>query len=333
MRIFRVFRSGRLFPVFALLLSVMCLAPNGWAQNSTASVLGSVVDPSGAKVPGARLVLTNVDTNVQRVTVSNNTGDYNFVQVPPAHYKLTISAQGFDTQKINTFDVAVAQSVEINVKMKIGEAGTSVTVDAVGTQVETTTSQLGTVIGTKEVNDLPLNGRNFTQLLVLTPGASPVNVGQNAGSSNTANYQNDQYVIPAVNGQSSRSNLFLVDGLNDNNSWYNTYSVPPIIDTIQEFKINTHNDAQYGQVTGGVINVASKAGTNTLHGSAWEFLRNNDFDAPTRFVSASNLYHQNQFGAQSGGPIVIPKLYNGQNKTFFEVGFEGFHYSKASQSY
>jgi hypothetical protein len=260
MWMFQMFRSSVLLLAFAVLLMIMNLTPNVWAQNSTAAVVGSVVDPSGAKVAGARLILTNVETNVARVTVSNKTGDFNFFEVPPAHYKLSISAQGFQTQKINAFDVAIAQSVEINVAMKIGEAGASVTVDAVGTQVETTTSQLGTVIGTKEVNDLPLNGRNFTQLLVLTPGASPVNVGQNAGSSNTANYQNDQYVIPAVNGQSSRSNLFLVDGLNDNNSWYNTYSVPPIIDTIQEFKINTHNDAQYGQVTGGVINVASKAG-------------------------------------------------------------------------
>jgi hypothetical protein len=308
-------------------------AAAAFAQSSSAAVTGTVSDATGAKVRGANVLLTNVDTNVVRATVSNGTGDYNFVGVPPAQYALTISAPAFQTEKIAAFQVAVDQKVSIDVVLKVGNASESITVEVVGAQVESTTSQLGTVIGTKAVNDLPLNGRNFTQLLQLTPGATPVSVAQNNSASNTANNSGSSLEFPSVNGQPNRANLFLVDGLNDNNSWYNTYAIPPIIDTIQEFKINSHNDAQYGQVTGGVVNVATKAGTNTLHGTAWEYVRNNALDAATYFPAASTLYHQNQFGAQAGGPIVIPHLYNGHDRSFFEVGFEGFHYSKASQKY
>ncbi|HEY4355086.1 MAG TPA: TonB-dependent receptor [Acidobacteriaceae bacterium] len=334
MSIKRIGKPSRLWTILsAVVFCLVALQTRAGAQSSSAAVTGTVTDASGAKLPGAKLVLTNVDTNVARSTVSNGSGGYSFVEVPPARYTLTITAPSFQRQNIQAFDVVVAQAVDVNVTMRVGSTTETVTVDAIGTQVESSTAQLGTVIGTEQVNNLPLNGRNFTQLLMLTPGASPVNVGQNSSSSNTANYPGDQYIIPSVNGQGSRSNLFLVDGLNDNNSWYNTYSVPPIIDTIQEFKINTHNDAQYGQVTGGVINIISKSGTNALHGSAWEFVRNNAFDSSTYFPSAGSAYRQNMFGAQTGGPIMIPKLYNGRGKTFFEVGFEGFHYTKASQAY
>lgn len=315
-------------------------ANHALAQSSSSAVTGTVSDPSGAKVSRAEVVLRDVATNVERATVSNGAGDYNFVNVPPASYTLTVSASSFQTETISPFDVLVAQAVNIDVTLKPGSVTARVTVAASGTQVETTTSQLGTVIGTKEVNDVPLNGRNFTQLLELTPGATPISTAQNAPSSlpnaegqTTASNTNTQFMFPAVNGQGNRETNFLVDGINNNDSSENTYSVPPIIDTVQEFKIVSDADAAYGQALGGVVNVVTKSGTNTLHGTAWEFVRNNDFDAQTYFPSASALYHQNQFGAQVGGPVVIPHLYNGHDKTFFELGYEGFHFSQASQSY
>jgi len=317
----------------ALAIQAIYPAHPALAQNSSAAVTGTVVDSSGAKIPGAKVLLKNVATNVVRASVSNDAGDYSFVSVPPARYTLIISATTFQAETISPFDVAVAQVVNIPVTLKPGNVNTVVTVSASGTQVESTTSLLGTVIGSKEVNTLPLNGRNFTQLLELTPGATPISVAQNSTSGNTAENSTSQYMFPSINGQRNRDTTYLVDGLNDNNSWYNTYAVPPIIDTVQEFKIASGTDASYGQVTGGIVNVITKAGTNDLHGTAWEFLRNNDFDAKTYFPSASNLYHENQFGAQVGGPVIIPHLYDGHNKTFFEFGFEGFRYSKASQSY
>src|SRR5437899_5712168 len=173
----------------------------------------------------------------------------------------------------------------------------SVIVEAAGTQVESSTAQRGTVIGEKAVNDLPLNGRNFTQLLTLTPGVTPISTGQNSSASNTAVTASGttSYSFPSINGAGNRSTIYLVDGMNDNQAWYNTYAVPHIIDTIQEFKINSHNDAVYGGSLGGVVNIVTKSGTNSFHGSAWEFIRNNGFDA-TPFFQAPNSYHLNTFG-------------------------------------
>ncbi len=295
---------------------------------------GVVTDPSGAVVSGAKVSLRNVSTNVERNTVSNASGDYFFNEVPPARYALTFEASGFQTEKIAAFDVGVAQVVTINAALKVGSIQQSVTVQAENTEVESSSAQLGAVIGTQQVNDLPLDGRNFTQLLDLTPGVTPISTGQNSSASNTASISTAAeltYSFPSVNGAYNRSNLYLTDGMNNNNSWYNTYAVPPIVDTIQEFKINSHSEAQYGGVIGGVVNVATKSGTNEYHGSAWEYLRSSTFDAQP-FFSAPPSYHLDTYGGQMGGPIIVPHLYNGRNKTFIEVGFEGNHFTRASST-
>ncbi len=324
---------GRFMVAAALVLCSTGLQSMAHAQSSTSAVTGVVSDTTGAKIAGAKVVLTDVATNVARVAVSNGTGDYNFVSVPPAKYTLNVSAPSFQAQKIEPFDVVVDQTVNINPTLQAGNADVSVTVEAVGAQVESTTSELGTVIGTTEVNDLPLNGRNFTQLLELTPGATPISVGQNNSSSNTANNSGDTYVAPSLNGQTSRSTFYTLDGLNDTNNWYNTYAIPPIIDTILEFKVSSHDSAAYGGVMGGVVNLATKSGTNTVHGSLWEFIRNNAFDAvPWVPPSTPQIYRVNQFGIQAGGPVVIPHIYNGRDKTFFEIAYEGFRHTQNSSS-
>jgi len=170
-------------------------------------------------------------------------------------------------------------------------------------------------------------------LLTLTPGVTPISTGQNSSASNTAvtAASTTSYSFPSINGAGNRSTIYLVDGMNDNQAWYNTYAVPPIIDTVQEFKINSHNDSQYGGSLGGVVNIVTKSGTNSYHGSAWEFIRNNGFDAKQFFLAPSS-YHLNTFGGQMGGPARIPHLYDGRNKTFFEVGVEATHYSKAGST-
>ncbi len=333
----RTFRMNWLLPglTFYLLLAVTTgFAPmRALGQSSSSAVNGVVTDQADARVAGAQVKLRNVDTNVERLTVSNSAGDYFFSNVPPARYTLTITARNFQTETIAAFDVAVAQAVTLNATLRIGDVAQSVTVEATGAQVESSTAQLGTVIGEKAVNDLPLNGRNFTQLLTLTPGVTPVSTGQNSSASNTAvtAASTTNYSFPSINGAGNRSTVYLVDGMNDNQAWYNTYAVPPIIDTVQEFKINSHNDSQYGGSLGGVVNIVTKSGTNSYHGSAWEFLRNNSFDAKQYFL-APNSYHLNTFGGQMGGPVRIPWLYNGHDKTFFEIGFEGTHYSKAGST-
>ena len=200
--------------------------------------------------------------------------------------------------------------------------------------MQSSTASLGTVIGTQSVNDLPLNGRNFTQLLELTPGVSRINKGQaGSGGGGVAGNAIGQFTLPAVNGQRNRSNMFLLDGVNDLGAFFGNYNYEPIVDDIQEFKVQSHSDhAEFGQVTGGIVDVVTKSGTNRLHGSLWEFIRNSRFDARNYFIPTVNPLHQNQFGVSAGGPVVLPRLYHGQNKTFFFVAYEGFRQSQAAQS-
>ena len=317
--------------LFALITLLLCSLGSAVAQNSSSGVNGVVTDPGGAVVAGAQIALKNVDTNVERTTVSNGTGDYFFAQVPPARYTLTFAAPSFQKETISAFTVGIAQVVTINAVLKLGSVNQSVTVEAVNTEVESSTAQLGSVIGNQAVTDLPLNGRNFTQLLDLTPGVTPIDTGQNSSASNTPNVSGSSYNFPSINGAYNRSTLYLLDGMNNNNAWYNAYAVPPIIDTISEFKINSHSEAQYGGVIGGVVNMASKAGTNIFHGSAWTFARASSFDAKPYF-SAPPSYHDSYYGAQIGGPVIIPHFYNGRDKTFFEIGYEQTHYSIAGSN-
>src|SRR5205807_2505257 len=170
----------------------------------------------------------------------------------------------------------------------------------------TASSEIGTVIGTTATESLPLDGRNFTQLLNLTVGVSPVNTAQNAGGF-VGGETIGSFSIPAVNGQSNRSNFFLLDGINDQQSVASLYWIQPILDDIQEFKVVSHADqAQCGQVLGGVVNVVTKAGTNDFHGAAWEYVRNSTFDARNPLLPATakiNPLRWNQFGADIGGPV------------------------------
>jgi hypothetical protein len=323
----------------AFLLSLVALlgqicGPFATAQLSSASVSGAVKDPSGAVVQGTRIELKNTGTGVDRIAISNDSGSYNFPAVPPGPYALTAAKDGFNTFSSGGFTLVVSQTSTIDITMTVGAVAQSVSVQAEGEELETGSSQLGTVIGSKEVTDLPLNGRNFTQLLSLTPGASPISVAQNGSGDRTPTTFGSSFTFPAVNGQTNRSNFFMVDGLNDENSWYNTYTVPPIIDAIQEFKVLSHPDqAQYGGVTGGIVNVVTKSGTQYFHGSAWEYLRNDFFDARNPFLTSVTPLRQNQFGGSLGGPVILPKLAGLRNNTFFFIAAEGFLFSQPSNNF
>ena len=175
----------------------------------------------------------------------------------------------------------------------------------------------------------------------LTPGVVPISTGQNGMGGRTGGFAapvavGASFTFPAINGQSNRSNFFLTDGLTNYGSLLSTYAVPPIIDAIQEFKVVSHtDDAEFGSVLGGTVNVVTKSGTNEFHGSAWEYIRNNVFDARTYFLPTSAkkaAYHQNQFGGAIGGPVRIPKLYDGRNKTFFFGAYQGFRYNQTSNA-
>jgi len=315
--------------IFAAGAGIVLYGITGFAQSSSSGVNGVVTDPNGAVVPGASVALVNVATNVERNTVSNASGNYFFAEVPPARYTLMFTAKGFEKESIAPFDVAVAQVVTVNAALKVGSTQESVTVTAENTEVETASAQLGTVIDNKAVTGIPLNGRNFTQMLELTPGVTPISTGQNSSGTTTSTVAGSVYDFPSINGAYNRSTLYLLDGMNNNNGWYNSYAVPVIIDLVQEFKINSHSESEYGGVIGGVVNMATVQGTNVFHGKGWEYARSNSFDA-NPYISAPPDYHLNMYGFILGGPVSAPKLYSGKDKTFFEIAYEGTHYTTAS---
>src|SRR5580698_181416 len=255
------------------------------AQVSTASVNGVVRDPKGAVIPGATITLTSVETTVQHPTVSNGAGEYVLLNITPGRYVLSASASGFNPQKTVEFVLAVAQTATFDFALTVGTETLVVTVDATATQLDVSGASLGTVIETKQVNELPLDGRNFTALLALTPGVVPIMTGQSNGMSGSGGFGaavaiGSDYSFPSINGQTNRSDFFLLDGLYNYSAIESTYAVSPIIDAIQEFKVVSHTDsAEFGGVLGGVVNVVTKSGTNQFHGSAWEYIRNDAFDA------------------------------------------------------
>lgn len=301
-------------------------------QSETASVNGTITDKSGAVIPGAVVVLRNNSTGGERNFTTNRVGNYVILGIPPGKYTLTVSKQGFSTYEQPDFNLFVNQTATFNITLTVGEALQTVAVTATGVRIESSTAELGTTFSQREVNDLPLNGRNFTELLTLAPGMSPVNVSQNGGGFGTNPI--GTFSIPAVNGQRNRSDLFMLDGVYDLGAFTSTYGIAPIVDDIQEFKVESHNDeAEFGSALGGIVNVLTKGGTNQFHGAAWEFVRNDAFDARNFFISDVTPFKQNQFGAEIGGPVILPG-YNGRNKTFFYAAYEGFrNHTTASSLY
>jgi outer membrane receptor protein involved in Fe transport len=318
-------RAGRFkatVSLIVILVSLVTVFSSPTLAQSTAAINGTVRDTSGAVIPGATLTLENLATGVKRSVTSNNVGVYAIPDVSPGKYTLTVSKAGFVAQSEVGFTLFVNQTVTFDFTLAVGSTAQQVTVQGTAAHLEASTAELGTAITGTQVTNLPLNGRNFTQLLTLTPGVSPISVAQNS-SGFTANPVGT-FTFPAVNGQSNRSNFFLLDGINDQGSFVSTYGVAPILDSIQEFKVQSHNDqASYGGVLGGIVNVVTKSGTNQFHGDAWEFLRNNALDARNPFLAKVTPFKQNQFGGTIGGPVILPG-YNGRNRTFFFAGYEGF---------
>ena len=321
-----------LLPV-ALLLILILVIPQSASAQATATLNGVVRDSSGAVIPQATVTLQNTDTGTERESLTNESGLYVFVSVPPGEYVLKVAKVGFTGRRLRTatqagLHVLVNQASTQDFTLGVGSTQQAVTVEASAVGLETANATLGTVVESKQVTDLPLNGRNFTQLLAISPGVSPVSVAQNSGGAQAAPI--GSFVFPAVSGQSNRSNYFLLDGIDDTDQVFTTYAVAPILDDIQEFKVQSHSDeAQFGGVLGGIINVVSKSGTNNFHGAAWEFLRNTALDAKDPLAAAASKLEQNQFGANFGGPVILP-FYNGRNKTFFFGSYEGFRRAQPS---
>jgi hypothetical protein len=325
--------------VFSLLIPVSL----GFGQSPTGGVNGTVTDPTGALVPGVRVTLTNQGTGIVAHAATNASGVYAFVNVAPGMYMLNAEKSGFRTASVAAFEVTVNGAVTLNIPLSVGQETQTLQVTGEAPLLQASSSELSTVIGEKAIQDLPMNGRNFTEMTLLVPGVTPVNTAQEWGS--TVALPGSAWIKPTVDGQWSRSNLYLMDGIINTEGETAGYSILPSLDAIQEFSVETHGDkSEYGLVMGGVVNLVTKSGANAVHGSAYEYLRNNAFDARNPFTdittdSEGNIvpispatFHQNQFGATFGGPVYIPKLFNGRNKMFFFFGYDAWRFTHASAS-
>lgn len=289
-----------------LTFGVLLVAGVVLAQVDTGAVAGVVTDRSGAVVPGATVVIAEESTNIQTALKTNESGFYSAPALRPGRYQITVSKEGFRTQRSQEFDLRVQDHAEISFQLDVGATTSEITVSAAAPLLESETSSLGQVIEEKTIADLPLNGRNFIQLAILGAGTLP--------STRTA--ERDNFIS---NGARALQNSYLLDGIDNKNRIFgfdksSAQIVQPIIDGIQEFKVQTSTfSAEFGQAAGGVVNVTLKSGTNNLHGNVFEFLRNSQMDATPYFQPTGGgkpLFIQNQFGATIGGPII-------QDRAFF----------------
>jgi hypothetical protein len=313
-----------LFEGLVLWAALFLLLPVLPGQTVSGRITGTITDPSGGGVPGAEITLTNLATGVTRTTTSGSSGAYILESVLPGTYSLQVRKAGFKKYVVSDIILRVNQSRTVDVQLTLGSTTQSVEVKAHPLALDTTTATVGQVIEHQEMVQLPLNGRNFTQLTLLTPGASPVQTGQQSAFTVTGG------ISPAVNGMRAQMNDFTLDGVDNNMRFTNTYAQAPPPDALEEFNVESHQSAAEASfAAGATVNLVTRPGTNEFHGSVWEFLRNDALDANgffNNFFGASKLPRkQNQYGFFAGGPVVIPGLYDGRkSRTYFASYFEGF---------
>jgi hypothetical protein len=294
-------------------LAALWAAPNLLAQQITGSIRGTVTDPSGAIVEGASVTARQTETGLSRTTTTDRAGAYLLLELPVGHYQLQVERTSFQTYIQQGISLDVNESATIPVALKVGAESEKIQVDADAEIIQAAVTSLGTFVSEREVLDLPLNGRNFTQLGLLQPGVVPLTPGLvEAGGSLRASQ------AYAVNGQRPESNNFLIDGANNFNGVDGGFVLKPPVDAVTEFRILTHNaNAEFGNSLGSTTNIITRSGTNQIHGALWEFFRNDIFDATNFFAATTEPLKQNQFGASLGGPVR-------KDRTFLFGFYEGF---------
>jgi hypothetical protein len=292
------------------------------AQSFTAAVRGIVTDASQSTVPNAKVTITDVDRNVHQQSVTDAAGRYAITALPPGRYTLEVEAPGFNRYTRSEFPLRVQQQATMDVQLTVGAVTTAVQVEANAPLLKTTIATLGQVVENKYILSLPLAGRAPLALVALTPGVTPSNLSP-GGQSNT-NF--------IANGTRNSSADVLLDGMGvtnvEQNSGITNLEYQPSVDVVQEFKVQTNFfSAEFGNTGGSIVNVVTKSGTNDLHGNAYEFHRNSALNANDWFANRTGRgipdFHRNVFGGTVGGPVRIPKLYDGKDRTFFFYDYEG----------
>ncbi len=311
---FRLTRSClvRLFATAILLQTVFAGAMFGQV---TAQITGSIHDSSGAVVPAAKITVRNEQTGITSEARSNQSGSYLVPLLPPGTYKVTVEASGFKITERPGVQLTVAESAQLDLSLEVGGSSQSVTVTDTAPLLDTSSNAIGGVVTPEKVEDLPMLGRNSNALMTLVPGVR-------ATRATTANpVLESHYQFFSINGSRPNQSQFMFDGGNNTNLTFNGPEYSPQVEEVQEFRIQTSNfSAEYSSTGGGVINVASKSGANQLHGSVFEYFRNDVLSANDFFSNRSGkarpMLRYNQFGGTIGGPII-------KNKTFFFFSYEG----------
>jgi hypothetical protein len=296
------------------------------AQTNFGQINGTVVDETGGVVVGATVTLTSLDIQAERKVTTSNIGAFVIPLVPPARYSVKVEKEGFRAFVVSEVKLQVNEARTLDVHLSVGAISQVVQVDAAAVAVNQTDATLGTVIQQQEIVEIPLNGRNFAQLVTLSPGVAPVVLGQQSTFSVTGGFS-----YP-VNGLRHQMNNFTLDGVENNMRFTNTFADPPPPDAIAEFKVSSHqSDAAATLAAGANVNLVTRSGTNKFHGSVWEFIRNDKLAANGYFNNffdrTKQPYKQNQFGFFLGGPVIIPGLMNGRSsRTYFSSYYEGLRF-------
>ncbi len=309
--------------LLALLLCHMWFGHEVYAQDLNGSIVGTVKDSSGAIIPAAKVVATNVGTAAVATATVLSDGSY-VLKVPPGVYTVSVDAVGFKAIRVQDLRVEVNTQSRADATLSVGDTSEVVSVTAISNNVDTTTSTLKETIGEQTIEDAPLNGRNPLSLILLVPGVVR-DPRANVTSGNT--YPGVTGV--SINGNRSNTTNYILDGASNNDNYVNAPAPLPDPDALQEFSVQTNNfGAEFGRLPGGVVNAVSKSGTNQLHGSAFEYIRNNYFNAANYFSSVVNGVKtddglkRHQFGGTVGAPLYLPRLYDGRDKSFFFVSLQ-----------
>lgn len=307
-------RSGRTALLAAIAVACLSMTVRAGAQATSGSIVGHVTDPSGALIPGADVTATNIDTHIAFHGVTDKTGTYDLLHVTPGNYEISASHAGFATQTTPQATVTIDQQLLQNFTLNVGEVSTVTTVSAAPTLLQTQTAETGTVIGTQDILDLPLKGRNFYDLTALVPGVAPA-----AGNMNSFNF--------SVNGQREFANSIQLDGIESTTNRTQDITVTPSVDSIQEFKVATSSyNAEFGNAGGGIVSIQTKSGTNKIHGTAYEFYRPAFLAAESYSFAGggtpTNL-QQHNYGGTIGGPLW-------KDHSFLFLSYEGMKQSLAA---
>jgi Carboxypeptidase regulatory-like domain/TonB dependent receptor len=304
-----------------LVLAVLfCLIPKPAAgQAVTGTILGRVADTSGAVIPGAKVTVTQTETGFNRTLVTDSKGEYTAPSVPTGTYTVTGELTGFKTVSLNNVHLGVDQKLKLDLKLDVGQMTETVEIQAETPLLQTSSSDLSATIDEEQIKTLPLNGRNFVSLTRTIPGILRPPPGANIDGAGSLAWRAGSGF--SANGQRARDNNYLLDGVDNNETWLQTVVIFPSVDALDEFKMQTSTySAEFGKSLGGVVNLQIKSGSNAFHGSAFDFNRNDAFDANNFFNNKAGRpkpdFKQNQFGGTLGGPIV-------KDKTFFFASYQG----------